>query len=160
MKTFASIVILSTILVACAATGQERTPSAMKSLVDSQNYIFRAETAVPQSGGTRMLSGGFDLRVSPEKITSYLPYFGRAYSPSLPSEGGIKFTSTEFDYDLKQNKERWEVQIKPRDAQETYILNLTIFDNGRASLQVTSTNRQAITFHGQVSDNPTAQEAK
>lgn len=123
---------------------------AIKTMVNTQQYVFRAQSVQPLSGATRQLTSEYDLGVTKEKITSYLPYFGRAYSaPVNTSQGGIQFTSTSFDYTATDRKRGgWEISIKPKDAPEVQQLNLVISEDGYATLNVTSTNRQPISFTG------------
>jgi hypothetical protein len=69
------------------------------------------------------------------------------------SEGGIHFTSTNFEYKVTERKKGgWDIVIKPKDVQAVQEFNFSIFDSGSASLQVNSTNRQPISFNGYVSE--------
>jgi hypothetical protein len=128
--------------------------SAVKNMVDSKNYVFVAQTVLPVSGRTRQLTSYYDLTVSKDTIVSSLPYFGRAYTaPINPSEGGINFKSTNFEYTVKDRKKGgWDILIKPKDANDVQQLLITVFENGIASLQVISSNRQAISFNGYITE--------
>lgn len=147
-----SIFLFMAVLLAGTATAQDKEAAAVKAMVEARSYIFKAEFASPQSGRNINLTSEYDLTVKPDSVISYLPYFGRAYvAPINPAEGGIKFTSTSFDYkQVKRKKNGWEIMIKPRDASDVQDLYLTIFDNGTASLRVNSLNRQGISFSGHV----------
>ncbi|MEP7319290.1 MAG: DUF4251 domain-containing protein, partial [Panacibacter sp.] len=92
------------------------------------------------------------LRISKDTIISYLPYFGRAYTaPISPEDGGINFTSTDFEYTTALRKKGgWSIEIKFKDQSQVREMNLTIFDNGRADLFVSSNNRQSISFSGNI----------
>jgi hypothetical protein len=144
---FAAIMAVSTALYA-----QDNDKTDTKTWVETKNYVFNAEFASPQSGQSRPLTSSYDLTVRPDSIISYLPFFGRAYTaPIGVTDGGIKFTSTKFDYKTQARKKgRWEISIRPKDISDVQQLNLTIFDNGRANLRVTSVNRQPISFTGYV----------
>jgi hypothetical protein len=124
----------------------------IKSMVEAQNYVFKAQTALPASGATRQLTSDFDLHVSKDTIVSDLPYFGRAFTPPLnPSEGPLRFTSTDFQYSVANRKKGgWLVTITPKDVHDPRQLTLNIFENGTASVIVTSYNRQPISFNGYV----------
>lgn len=152
MKQFKILLVIFTILGGMMTSNAQETKDAdMKAIIESQNFVFKAKTVYPQSGRTRQLTDEYDLTVTKEKIVSYLPYFGKAYSASIGSnEGGIKFTSTEFEYKKNKTSKNWEITIKPKDASGVQQLFLTVFDNGTANLRVTSTNRQAISFDGEV----------
>jgi hypothetical protein len=124
--------------------------AAIKNMVESQNYVFKAQTVMPMSGRTRQLTSDYDVKVTKESITSYLPYFGRAYSaPMDPTQGGIQFTSKDFDYTLTPGKkDGWTVLIKPKDYRDVQQMTLNISSTGYATVQVTSTSRQPISFNG------------
>jgi hypothetical protein len=124
-------------------------------IMTSRNYVFKAETVMPSGAvPNRQLSYGYDLRVSPDTIISYLPYFGRAYTaPMDPTKGGIQFTSVKFDYkETIRKKGGWEIVIKPQDTQDASQLLLTVSETGFASLQVIGNNRQPISFSGSVDE--------
>jgi hypothetical protein len=125
----------------------------VKEMVAAHDFIFTAKTALPMTGKTRILTSPYDLQISKDSIISYLPYFGRAYSaPIDPSKGGIKFTSTQFEYKEENKKDGWDVFIKPRDVTEVQQLLLHISSEGYATLQVISTQRQPISFYGEINE--------
>ncbi|HEY1200374.1 MAG TPA: DUF4251 domain-containing protein [Niastella sp.] len=126
----------------------------IKRIVEAQNYVFKAQSALPTGGATRQLTSDFDLRISKDTILSDLPYFGRAFTAPLnPSEGPLRFTSTDFQYTVANRKKGgWNVTITPKDIQDPKQLTMSIFDNGTASVVVTSYNRQPISFNGYVTD--------
>lgn len=125
--------------------------AAVKAMIDAQRYVFKAQTANPMRGRTMQLTSDYTVRVSKDTVIADLPYFGRAYSaPIDPSKGGIQFNSTKFDYKLETIKKGWQITIKPTDGGDVQQFFFTIFNNGSASLQVTSTNRTPISFNGYV----------
>ncbi|MFT3823564.1 MAG: DUF4251 domain-containing protein [Chitinophagaceae bacterium] len=127
--------------------------ATITNMVKAQNYVFKAQTMLPMSGRTRQLTSEYDVRISQDTVIAFLPYFGRAYSGIDPtSSGGIQFTSTKFTYDVKDKKDGWDIVIKPSDARDVQQLSFSIFTNGNASLNVTSTNRQPISFNGYVTE--------
>ncbi|HRO69475.1 MAG TPA: DUF4251 domain-containing protein [Chitinophagaceae bacterium] len=150
MKQF--IIILMSLLPVSVVLSQEDAALNVQEILETKNFIFKAETVSPARGRTRQLTTEYDVVVKPDTVICYLPYFGRAYTaPIDPSDGGIKFTSAEFNYILeKRKKQRWDLTITPKDARDVQALYFTIFENGRASLRVNSTNRQGISFNGYV----------
>lgn len=118
----------------------------------SGDYVFKAQSVSPGGGAYRHLTSIYTLQVSEDTLAADLPYFGRAYSaPINPSEGGIRFTSTEFEL-KKQSKKKggWVVLLEPKDTRDVRQLTLTISEKGYALLQVTSNNRQPISFNGYI----------
>jgi hypothetical protein len=126
--------------------------STVKSIVDAKQFIFHAQTALPSSGASRQLTSDYDLKVSNSSVVSYLPFFGRAYSlPYGASDGGFNFTSTNFDYSVKNRKKGgWDITIKPKDVADFREFSLTISENGYGTLQALTNNRQPISFTGYV----------
>ena len=129
---------------------QETNEAVLKSLLSHKTFIFKAQSAWPLQGTVVQLTPGFDMRVLTDSINTYLPYFGRSYQANYSStNSGINFTTTRFDYKLKEkSKGGWELTIRPNDNREIDQLNYSISKNGYATLQVTSNNRQAISFYG------------
>jgi hypothetical protein len=130
----------------------------IKTLVENNNFVFDANYAIPQRGGSRQLTSTYDLTVKKDSIIAYLPYFGRAYLSPAPgeTEGGIKFACTNFSYDKKQGKNgSWNITIKPKDKditnwRDVQQMILTISADGYASLNVISSNRDPISFNGEI----------
>lgn len=123
----------------------------IKKNIEDKRFTFVADYVLPLRSGARQLTSEYDLRIRPDSVISFLPYFGQAYFdvPYNPAEGGIKFTSTKFDYKVTDRKRGgWEITIKPRDAKYTESMVLNISADGYASLSVTSTNRDFISFNG------------
>jgi hypothetical protein len=156
MKAFA--IFLSGLFMAWhpAVMGQDskkaQKAAKIAALVDSQTYVFKAQSASPLSGRLRQLTSEYDLTVTPTSLVCYLPYFGRAYTaPIDPSQGGIQFTSKDFDYTKTPRKKGgWDITIKPKDVKDVQQMLLTIFDDGYSNLQVISISRQQISFNGQI----------
>jgi len=137
---------------------QAAKAAAIKKLIENVNFVFEANMAIPQTGNSRQLTPEYDLKVVKDTITAFLPYFGQAYIAPAPgeTEGGIKFTSTNFAYTSKQKKNgSWEISIKPNDHniadwRDVQQLRLSISTDGYATLQVTSSNRDPISFYGTI----------
>jgi hypothetical protein len=120
--------------------------------IESKQFTFVARSVKPFRGSLRFLNDPYDVIVRPDSVISYLPFFGESQSaPMSSSDGGIKFTSTKFDYKFeKGKKDRWNIEINFQDQDATRKFNFTIFDNGKASLDVTSTYRDPISFDGEI----------
>ena len=122
-------------------------------MIESKNFIFMARTALPMKGQLIQLTSEYDLTIAVDTLISSLPYFGRAFSaPIDPRQGGFMFTSTNFSYTVKKKnrKKRWDITIEPKDSDQANRFFLTVFANGSASLQVSSNNRQPISFNGYI----------
>lgn len=170
MKTLKSILMIAVLLTGIQASAQTDKETTTK-LVNSQNFVFNATTASPmanaelnaimsripggQSGSLIQLGGNrYQLVVEKDSLSAYLPYFGRAYTATMNNnDSGIKFNSTEFTYETKKkSKGSWVVTIKPKNEIDAQTMTLNINENGFASLNVNSNNKQAISFNGYISE--------
>jgi len=133
--------------------------SQVKELITSKRFVFNAESVLPSGGRLRILNSGEQVDLNGDTLRTDLPFFGRAYTaPINSSEGGFHFTSTDFDYNVKERKRGgWDVSIKPRDNSDVRQLYLNVSPGGDASLQVTSNNREFISFNGHIRERKRAE---
>ena len=139
-----SLLVLSIVLFQLSAYTQQKQ-------TDTLALTFVAHTAVPASGGTQHLTGVYDLRINEGRVISFLPFFGRSFFSTSRTDGGIKFTS--YQYEIKQSTSKKgikEIRIRFRDVPEVRQMHLSISPNGHATLQVISNHRQNITFYGEI----------
>ena len=128
---------------------------AVRKMIIEKNFVFKAQTVQPTAPTvSRQLTSDYDVKVSADTIITFLPYFGRTFTAPLdPTKGGIQFTSTKFEYATSERKKGgWEITIKPQDTQDARLLLMTVSENGYASLQVLSNNRQPISFNGYIDE--------
>lgn len=128
----------------------------IKKMLDAKTYTFVAQSVNPMRGWAHELNTNeYDLKITPDTVVSYLPFFGRAYvAPIYPEDGGIKFTSLKFNYTANAKKNgSLEVVIKPIDTKEIVQMYLSISANGYGTLSINSYNRDPISFYGYVQEN-------
>lgn len=144
-------------------------PATLNSVIEKKEFDFNATKAFPMSsdvigimnslpnaGASRILTldPGYGFNLKKELLSVYLPYFGRAYnvSPGDANNGGIRFESKDFY--IKQStirKGNTLLVITPKDQKVNYVFNLEIFKNGSAFLSVDSSDRQPISYDGNLS---------
>jgi Domain of unknown function (DUF4251) len=150
--------LISFLLIANFVSAQDKASESadFKALVDNKSFVFAAQSANPMRGRTIHLSPGYTMEVSADTVTASLPYYGRAYSaPMNPSDTGIKFTSSEFTYTVKDRKKNgWDVAIKAKDGIRSHQIYLTISSNGAASARVLSSDKESISFDGYIQKTP------
>jgi len=125
----------------------------IKQIVDSQHYVFRAQTAYPLGRPSVQLTSDYELKITKDEVVSYLPYYGRAYSATPGStDNGLNFTTKNFEYKSTPTKkdDGWEIVIKPKDTQQAREMLLTAYKNGSANLTVNSNDKQTISFSGYI----------
>lgn len=154
MKHLLSILIVATIFVSCKTTGNytELTDTGRDSVIMNQTFKFVPTIAMPTGYRNVNLSHGYFVKISKDTIEAYLPYFGRAYTASMnPSDAGIKFLSTDFNYKVTPKKKgMYEILIEPKEMKNNTRLFLSAGNSGYGNLMVTDNNRQAISFSGRI----------
>ena len=145
MKCIYSILLLLIMLAPIKGISQ----GSVKEMVDSKRFVFQAQSMTPLKGSMRTLSPGYTMKVSPDTITSDLPYAGRAFQASYGStDGGMKFKATDFDYTVKEKKNGWTINIITKKITGSPRVMISVFDNGNATIVISSTDRDSITYYG------------
>ncbi|MDQ2753423.1 MAG: DUF4251 domain-containing protein, partial [Bacteroidota bacterium] len=98
------------------------------------------------------LTSLYMLTLRNDTLLCNLPYFGVAYvAPINPSDGGLHFVSYHFDYTVYPLKRgRYTVAIKLKDRSDVQQMYLNVSKKGYATLQVTPTSKQSISYYGTV----------
>lgn len=169
MNTIKKLGIAMLCLLAFNANAQTDKATTTK-IVNEKNFIFVATSAIPlntnevskilnkmagpPTGSTINLNtDNYDLRITPDSLISYLPFYGRAFNGTSyggsNDESGYKFTSTKFTYEtIKGRKKGWNIAIQTKDVKDNVQMNLSISEGGYATLSIVSINKQSITFNG------------
>lgn len=129
----------------------------MAGKIETPRFTFSAINAQPTGGRTVNLTSAYEVKITPDTIQVYLPYFGRAYTaPIGNNEGGIRFTSTDFEYTSEKKRNgTYEITITPHDIENNnmltgLVMRLSAGVTGYGTLSVQSTNRQNISFYGTI----------
>lgn len=126
--------------------------AATKSLVESQRYMFVAQTMLPLSGHARAITTPYDLRIKKDTLSADLPYVGRAFSTDYgSSDNAMNFKTTSFAYTKNDGKNGgWDITITPKGVRNVSKMFLKISSSGFASLSVQSNTRQSISYNGHI----------
>jgi hypothetical protein len=136
-----------------SAAEKEQLAAEIADAVNASNFIFKATYVYPTGFRARYLSPYYEVDVSPDTVDVFLPYFGRAYkAPMNPNEGGYRFTSVDFDYSIEPGVRsgNWYVVIKFNDLDRSVSFNFDIWENETARLSIMDTDRQGISFQGDI----------
>lgn len=160
MKTLKMLLLAFSIFSVIPAIAQKakvkntKQTALIKRLVDTHRFVFWAQYVSSLDGTQRYLTSEYNVKISKDTLDSYLPYFGRAYSaPIDPTKSALIFQSYSFDYELKNRKKGgWDISVHLKDNSDVRVLYFNIYDDGTANLQVTSNNRQSISFTGYIAE--------
>lgn len=138
----------------------------VEQVVSNQRFTFKAETARPMEDVNlavmdmfpnardlyRIGEGNYTLQVTPDSLIVSLPYFGRSYTPLYgTTDIGIKFSSTKYTYKVSKPSKRnkpYEIEIKPLDRSDINRIRVSVFDNAKATVYISSINRNPISYEG------------
>lgn len=121
-----------------------------KAIVKSGEWQFNATHMVPLSGRGRSLTSLYRVVVKEDVIDSYLPYFGRAYKAEYGSSNSpLSFRGEISDLNVKDwKKGGWVISFTTVNGNDRLDYSFHIGETGSATLMVNSTNRQSISFNG------------
>ena len=129
---------------------KEAKANEIKELVESQQFRFIAQTAIPRAGSSINLTSYYDFQIDSMEVSSWLPFYGRAYQVEYGGDGGIKFeeTARTLEIELNKKKKSYQVSIEVDTKKDNYKINMSVGLSGYASLDVISTYKQGISFYG------------
>ena len=154
MKTLLLILITWMALPAFSQTRKEKEAAKQENVrkaLEADRYTIDINYMIPSKGSGRPLTTDYSVTVRNDSLISYLPYAGRAYS--IPYGGGkaLNFSAPIENYEKKTKKKgETEITVSLRNDEDSYIYRLTVYKNGNASLYVQPTQRQSISFSGEM----------
>lgn len=132
----------------------------VQALIHQRTFEFTARNAMPQSGQTINLTTHTNyVRFFPDRIESWMPFFGRAYHVPYGGAGGIKFEGEPENYtiqELKRNK-GYRLSAEVSTVDDHYQIHLDIAPSGFATLAITSNQRSYISYFGSIDPIPEAE---
>jgi hypothetical protein len=117
-----------------------------------QNADFRIDIdrMYPLRGTSQHVTN-YSVSVKDGVLDSHLPFIGQAWR--VPYGGGhaLNFKAKIGSYKVVQTrKDGYEVRIYVKTDEDEHLYLLTVFNNGRASLDVQSGNRDRISYSGEM----------
>ena len=133
-----------------AARAAEQAAKVTKAL-EARDYKIAVNRMYPMKGSSRSVSYGYSVEVRNDSLISYLPYFGGAYNVPYGGGKGLNFSERIGSYreSLKNNGER-QIEINVTNEEDTYIYLIKVFSNGNSSIDVTSRQRDHISYSGEL----------
>ncbi len=136
------------------AEAAARTAAYVKNSLDTRKYVISVDRMFPRRGTAKALSTPYSVKVEGNKLYSYLPYVGVAYN--VPYGGG---KALNFDADIVDYREdftradRRVITLSTDNGEDFLIYTITVFDNGKADIDVRCRNREGIGFSGAVDES-------
>jgi len=149
-----AIILSFTVLFHFSCSSSKTTVKEnIKQQIENRNYKISVDYMIPAQGASRSLTSPYSLTIQGDTLISYLPYFGRAYNIPYGGGKGLNFTAPLFDYSLSFNsKGTANISLRARSEEDVFLYNIEIFNNWKATIRVTSNNRQEISFYGELEE--------
>ncbi len=159
------LMLLFTVLSLTNTTAQEKSKKQLKEekklekqkqtalLVDSKEFVFVANTVMPQGGRTINLTTEYTVEFHPDLIKSDLPFFGRAFSGvGYGGDEGMRFEGKPSDYSMEKTKKAYVIKANVRGERDSYSMMLSVYFEGSATLSISSNNRSSISYYGDIKE--------
>lgn len=117
--------------------------------VETGSFTINIDRMYPVRGTSKTVSN-YSIKVKDKVLTSYLPYIGQAWRVPYGGGHGLNFKADIGSYNVVKVADGYEVVITVKTDEDQHIYRLTLFDNGRASLNVQSQNRERISYSGEM----------
>ncbi|MGB3149965.1 MAG: DUF4251 domain-containing protein [Maribacter sp.] len=170
--------VVLNILVGCGSTkvtdNHPEKIEVFKKFVDARYFEFNANSAYPlqtqafnsvansgilppgsNSGRIDLIGNPSFIKVFGDSVSVILPYFGeRRMSGGYGANTDIKFEGIPEQFNMRYDtvKEKYNLQFDIVQNTETYDINLDIFKNRQASLNINSNQRSTIQYDGVVQE--------
>ena len=156
MKQIVFILSIVFVLVGCKTT--QLTPEtlavkqAIEMSVEAKDFAMTFDQISPLRGRNIILNSNYTLEVRNDSVFADLPYYGQVTYVRPGVDGGIKFQEPYQNYVWKSTSknDKYEITMDIRQPDYQYRLFLTIWDNGKVTLSITSPQRDSITYYGEI----------
>lgn len=155
-----ALVAAAVLMVACGTvqndglTKEERRAQTAQKVAEGlskRHYTIEAEQCYPMRGAARRIDYGYEITVHGDTLKSNLPYFGRAYNIPYGGGKGLRFDAIIKNYEQwRAKKNMTHIVIYTDNEEDVYIYTIEVFDNGNATIDVRSREREQISFSGQM----------
>lgn len=133
----------------------------IKAIAESKTFVFKATNANPMRGRTINLTTAYDVKITNDSIFSYLPYYGVAYSVSYGgTDSPMIFSNLFKTCDMEKTKNGYRVKVSTKNGNDSLEFNFNISETGSTTLNVSSMNRQSISYYGNLEKIKEKEEKK
>lgn len=152
--TLVCLLALCAVLPASAQKRKEkeaRMERKIQKAIETKRYKISVNYVLPQRGNGRAATSNYSIEVRNDSLFSYLPYFGVAHRAPYGGGKGLIFDAPINQYESKKDKKgRVRIQFDVRNEEDSYTYYVTIYSNGSANIDVRPTNKDSISFTGEL----------
>lgn len=130
---------------------QEKRMEEVENMILKKSFVFVPTHAMPLGGGSIQLSYTFEAEVKGDSLFSYLPFYGVAYHVEYGGRNSaFDFSLPVENYETEEDDEGYIVKLEVKKQMDFISFTFRISELGYTTLNVTSTNRQAISYYGRI----------
>ena len=128
---------------------EARVERLIQERLDARSFRVDVDRMLPIRGGSQVLTSPYSITVDGSRLLSHLPYMGVAYN--VPYGGGKVLG---FEADIASYREEAagpdsrKIILTTDNGEDLLTYTLTVFTNGKATVDVMSRNREPISFLG------------
>lgn len=159
MKPVLKLLVIACCLTGCAtvtttrqkADERERIFAEISHSVQNKKYTMEFNYVTPMTFTPHFLTSNYSVQVDGDSLRSFLPFFGRAYRADTygDNKSPLCFDGPILYYTVdKKKKKKLRVELKTQHHSDYLTYYIEIFEDGKVSLSVTSSNRETINFSG------------
>jgi hypothetical protein len=140
---------------AVRSEADQATAEVVTTMLQKGVYKMDFNRGYSSSGPSFPLNYPYYVSVIKGRVESFLPYIGRAYNVPYGGGEGLNFTAPISDYKMTQDKKgRWIVTFDARTTEDRYWFRVEIYPAGDVYLSVNATQKQSMSFSGNVDLDP------
>lgn len=132
---------------------KEKTHSSSTSdLIASKHFEFIPHVVFPTGMPPKDISAdNYSIRFDEDEIISGMPYFGTARGGSLfGKDTGMRFRGKPEKFHSTTSNNKNNVTVKVKTSKDSFTLSLEVSESGLAVLTISSSNRQSISYQGEL----------
>lgn len=130
---------------------QEQRKNEVKNMILDKSFVFVPTHAMPLGGGSIQLSYTFEAEIKGDSIFSYLPFYGVAYHVEYGGRNSaFDFSLPIQNYEMNEDEKGYRINLEVKNKMDYITYSFQISELGYSTLNVTSTNRQAISYYGRI----------
>lgn len=133
------------------AERKARTAQMVANALQNREFTIEVDWMRPLGGKPTHVNSNYGVKVKGDAVDSYLPYFGEAYNLPYGGGKGLNFEGEITDYAVtRKDGKQYLIEMKIVNDEDNFIYYIEVFDNGKASIDVISRNRDPISFDGEM----------
>lgn len=160
MKKVLILAVAAILLAACGASSitpeekaarKQAKQQEVLSLIKNRHWVMNARTMHSSLSGSKDIDFTYGVTIKGDTIISNLPYVGKTHNLVYGNDAGLNFVGAITEYRLdRPQKDANRVQMVVAYDQNLYLYNFLIYDDGIIQLVVSSRNKEAIGFDGEI----------